>query len=71
MYQSLYDFFKNTLFGYSTLNDLSFTIGGVNLTFLEWLCHTLSIIMLVLIFVACVMFILKIVKVVGRLFMGA
>lgn len=75
MYENLLDFFKNTLFGNllqgNLLTTITYQIGGINVTLLDYICMTLSLVMLITIFILCLMFIFKIIKIVGRLFTGA
>lgn len=76
MFSALFDYFL-TIFtnlqlpSGADLSEIMFDIGGAGINLYEWLALTATIIMMVVIFVCCLLFVWKIVKVVSRLFTGA
>lgn len=78
MLQLLYDYYQSLFglyFSYSDfyLDDLVLTIGNNDTTmgFSEYLALICSIVSLIIILVLCCLFIYRLIRVVGRLFMGA
>lgn len=76
MFGLLYDYFYN-LFGWldssGTFADIFFVIsdGGVSIYLDQYLSLLCSIISLIVIIILCCLFIYRLIRVVGRLFMGA
>lgn len=70
----LYDFFLDNLYRYSfpiQLDDISLSIGGMDMSLGEYLAFLLSLVSFIIIIVLCCLFIYRLIRVVGRLFMGA
>lgn len=70
MYQLIFDFAYAYLFNNGDLNHIKSTIGGPEMSMRVWLCHSLSIVTMVLLFAVACMFVKWLFKYVAGMFTG-
>lgn len=66
MYDIIYDWFSTYIWKTNATLP-SYSVGGVSLTQNEWLCHTSTIVVLVLLCVVCGMLVVTVFKLFTRL----
>lgn len=69
MYQLIYDFLREHLFNGLALDNMTSSVLGQSMSLNEWLCHSLTIVSLVLIFVFIIIFVKWLFKVISGLFL--
>lgn len=67
LYQVIFEWFSNSIWANTNLDEFSFDIGGSSIDLDIWLCHTSTIIVLILLVVCCALFIRWIFKLVSGL----
>lgn len=67
LYNLLYNFLQNNIFNPANVYLGNYVIGGVAFEGTEWICHTISIIILILLIVCLCCFVKWLVKTIGGL----